>query len=100
MYGGAATDLKGAQEWANWHTETLEVRSKGGSFVRADTQFRDQITVDSGSGFKAEKGRHHLKGLEDVISILLVSHESINPTRIVPRGSEMTLNQPQDRDRL
>jgi len=30
----------------------------------------------------------------------LVSHESINPARIVPRGSEMTLNQPQDRDRL
>ena len=28
------------------------------------------------------------------------SHKSINPTRIVPRGPEINLNQPHDRDRL
>lgn len=73
-----------------WQTETLEVRSKDGRFVRADTQFRDQITADGASGFKAEKGRYHLyislacpwahrtlifrhlKGLEDAISISAV----------------------------
>lgn len=73
-----------------WQTETLEVRSKDGSFVRADTQFRDQITADGASGFKAEKGRYHLyislacpwahrtliyrqlKGLEDAISVSVV----------------------------
>ena len=57
MYDGTAAD---SQEWANWHTETLEVRSQDGSFVRSDTQFRDQITIDSGSGSKAEKERYHL----------------------------------------
>ncbi len=73
-----------------WQMETLVGRPKDGSFVRADTQFRDQITVDGGSGFKAEKGRYHLytslacpwahrtlifrhlKGLEEVISISVV----------------------------
>jgi putative glutathione S-transferase len=73
-----------------WQTETLEVRSKDGRFVRADTQFRDQITADGSSGFKAEKERYHLyislacpwahrtliyrhlKGLEDAISISVV----------------------------
>ena len=43
-----------------WEMETPVGRSKNGSFVRADTQFHDQITADGGSGFKAEKGRYHL----------------------------------------
>ena len=73
-----------------WHRETLEVRSKDGRFVRADTQFRDQITADGASGFKAENGRYHLyislacpwahrtlifrrlKGLEEAISLSVV----------------------------
>ena len=73
-----------------WQTETLEVRSKDGRFVRADTQFRDWITADGGSGFKAEKGRYHLyislacpwahrtliyrhlKGLDDAIGVSVV----------------------------
>ena len=73
-----------------WQTETLEVRSRDGRFVRADTQFRDQITADGSSGFKAEKGRYHLyislacpwahrtliyrhlKGLEDAVGVSVV----------------------------
>ena len=55
-----------------------------GEFKRADSRFRDRITADGSSGFKAEPGRYHLyvahgcpwahrtliyralKGLEDV----------------------------------
>ena len=73
-----------------WQIETLGVRSKDGRFVRAETQFRDWISADGSSGFKAEAGRYHLyvslacpwahrtlifcvlKGLEEIISISVV----------------------------
>jgi glutathionyl-hydroquinone reductase len=63
--------------------------AKGGSFVRAESVFRHQVTKDGAGGFKAEAGRYHLflapscpwahrtqifrrlKGLEDVISVTL-----------------------------
>ena len=32
----------------------------GGRFKRAESQFRDRITADGSSGFKAEPGRYHL----------------------------------------
>ena len=32
----------------------------GGDFRRADSRFRDRITADGSSGFKAEPGRYHL----------------------------------------
>ena len=32
----------------------------GGDFRRADSRFRDRITADGSSGFKAEAGRYHL----------------------------------------
>jgi glutathionyl-hydroquinone reductase len=32
----------------------------GGEFQRADSRFRDRITADGSSGFKAEPGRYHL----------------------------------------
>ncbi|HLH77040.1 MAG TPA: glutathione S-transferase family protein [Candidatus Binataceae bacterium] len=59
----------------------------GGRFIRADSQFRDFITADGSSGYKAEPGRYHLyvaygcpwanrtiimrklKGLETLVSI-------------------------------
>lgn len=62
---------------------------EGGAFVRAESVFRDRITADGSSGFKAEPGRYHLflspncpwahrtqifrrlKGLEDIISVSL-----------------------------
>ncbi len=62
-------------------------RHQGGAFVRPESAFRDRVTADGSSGFKAEAGRYHLyvakscpwahrtmlfralKGLEDSISI-------------------------------
>jgi putative glutathione S-transferase len=32
----------------------------GGEFRRADSRFRDRVTADGSSGFKAEPGRYHL----------------------------------------
>ena len=64
-----------------------------GKFVRPSTTFRNQITSDGSSGFKAEPGRYHLyiswacpwahrtaimrrlKGLEDVIGLSVVAAE-------------------------
>lgn len=61
-----------------------------GRFVRQDSRFRDAVTADGSSGFRAEPGRYHLyvslacpwahrtiivrrlKGLEDVISMSVV----------------------------
>jgi putative glutathione S-transferase len=63
---------------------------KEGQFVRPSTTFRNQVTVDGSSGFKAEAGRYHLyvslacpwahrtlimrqlKGLTDAISLSVV----------------------------
>src|SRR5215208_6287123 len=59
----------------------------GGEFVRQQSRFRDWVTADGSSGYKAEPGRYHLytaiacpwshravivrmlKGLEDVIGV-------------------------------
>ena len=62
----------------------------GGRFVRQSSRFRDAVTADGSSGFRAEPGRYHLyvsracpwahrtiivrrlKGLEDVVSLSVV----------------------------
>ena len=73
-----------------WLDDDAKYRNPtGGAFVRAESKFRDRITADGSSGFKAEPGRYHLflapncpwahrtqiyrrlKGLDDVISITL-----------------------------
>jgi len=73
-----------------WIDDDAKYRNPtGGAFVRAESIFRDWVTADGSSGFKAEPGRYHLflapncpwahrtqifrrlKGLEDVISITL-----------------------------
>lgn len=72
-----------------WTTEWNE-RDRSGKFNRTPTKFRDRITADGSSGFKAEAGRYHLyvslacpwahrtlimrklKGLEDVIGVSIV----------------------------
>lgn len=73
-----------------WIVDDEKYRNpQGGAFVRAESKWRDTITADGSSGFKAEPGRYHLflapncpwahrtqlfrrlKGLEDVISITL-----------------------------
>jgi glutathionyl-hydroquinone reductase len=63
---------------------------RAGEFRRADSRFRDRITADGSSGFKAEPGRYHLivslacpwahrtlifrrlKGLEGMVSVSVV----------------------------
>lgn len=72
-----------------WTSEWTE-RSSSGQFQRMPTQFRDWITADGSSGFKAEPGRYHLyvslgcpwahrtillhklKGLDNVIGLSIV----------------------------
>ncbi len=71
-------------------TSKREQEDSQGRFLRPSTIFRDRITADGSSGFKAESGRYHLyiswacpwahrtaimrklKGLEDVISLSVV----------------------------
>lgn len=75
-----------------WISER-EQEDEQGKFIRPSTTFRDQITADGSSGFKAESGRYHLyiswacpwaqrtaimrklKGLEDAISLSVVAAE-------------------------
>lgn len=73
-----------------WQDKWYDTKSTGGRFVRQKTAFRDRVTADGSSGFKAEPGRYHLyvsyacpwahrtlifrklKKLEDVISLSIV----------------------------
>ena len=72
-----------------WTTEWTE-RSESGEFQRMATQFRQWVTADGSSGFKAEAGRYHLyislgcpwanrtailwklKGLETIVGLSIV----------------------------
>lgn len=73
-----------------WIDDDAKYREgEGGAFVRAESVFRDFVTADGSSGFRAAPGRYHLflapscpwahrtqivrrlKGLEDVISVTL-----------------------------
>ncbi len=72
-----------------WVSKREQEDSKG-RFVRPSTTFRDRVTADGSSGFKAESGRYHLyiswacpwanrtailrkiKGLEEAISLSVV----------------------------
>ncbi len=74
-----------------WHDRWYDTKNTGGRFVRKSSQFRDRVTADGSSGFKAESGRYHLyvsyacpwahrtliyrnlKGLEDHISVSVVN---------------------------
>ena len=40
--------------------ELPQETGEGGCFKRAESRFRDRITADGSSGFKAEPGRYHL----------------------------------------
>jgi glutathionyl-hydroquinone reductase len=71
-----------------WHQEDPPMSGGDGSFVRPESGFRDRVSRDGSSGFKAEAGRYvlvtapscpwahrtvlmrKLKGLEDAIAIL------------------------------
>ena len=43
-----------------WHKADTDRNAAGGRFVRATTSFRDSVTADGSSGFRAEPGRYHL----------------------------------------
>ena len=43
-----------------WKDHWYDTKSTGGRFVRKSAQFRDRVTADGSSGFKAESGRYHL----------------------------------------
>jgi glutathionyl-hydroquinone reductase len=44
-----------------WRDEELpQETAANGAFQRADSSFRDRVTADGSSGFKAEAGRYHL----------------------------------------
>ncbi len=44
-----------------WRDEELpQETGRTGEFRRADSRFRDRISADNSSGFKAERGRYHL----------------------------------------
>jgi len=80
-------------QWSQDEPEGEFGRGADGAFYRTDSAFRDRITRDGSSGFKAEPGRYHLyaslncpwahrtlifravKGLQDAIS---VSHDIPN----------------------
>lgn len=73
-----------------WHDKWYDTKTTNGRFVRKDAAFRNWLTADGSSGFKAEAGRYHLyvamacpwahrtlifralKGLEDMISVSVV----------------------------
>jgi putative glutathione S-transferase len=73
-----------------WKDIPRDTRKTGGEFVREESVFRDWISADGSSGFKAEAGRYHLyvslacpwahrtvifrklKGLEKAISLSIV----------------------------
>lgn len=74
-----------------WTDQWYDTKSTGGRFVRKAAAFRDRVTADGSSGFKAESGRYHLyvsyacpwahrtliyrtlKGLEDHVSVSVVN---------------------------
>ena len=43
-----------------WHDNDPLPADAGGRFLRPDSIFRDRVTRDGSSGFKAEAGRYHL----------------------------------------
>jgi putative glutathione S-transferase len=43
-----------------WHQEDPPMAGGDGSFVRPQSGFRDHVTRDGASGFKAEAGRYYL----------------------------------------
>jgi putative glutathione S-transferase len=73
-----------------WQDRWYDTKSSAGRFVRQESRFRDRVTADGASGFKAEPGRYHLyvslacpwahrtlifrklKGLEEIVSVSVV----------------------------
>lgn len=76
-----------------WHDGELpQETGQSGQFNRADSVFRDRITADGSSGFKAEPGRYHL----------YVAHGCpwAHRTLIIPKGTPVDFSQSHDHARL
>jgi putative glutathione S-transferase len=43
-----------------WKDVPRDTRKTGGEFIRAESVFRDRVTADGSSGFRAEAGRYYL----------------------------------------
>ena len=43
-----------------WRDQWYDTKATGGRFVRQQSRFRNWVTADGSSGFKAEPGRYHL----------------------------------------
>ncbi len=43
-----------------WKNVPRDTRATSGEFIRTESLFRDRVTADGSSGFKAEPGRYHL----------------------------------------
>ncbi len=43
-----------------WQDKWYDTKSTGGRFVRKESQFRDWVTADGSSGYKADPDRYHL----------------------------------------
>jgi putative glutathione S-transferase len=81
-----------------WHNQWYDTKDSNGRFIRAESQFRNWVTIDGAAGptgsegFRAEAGRYHLyvsyacpwahrtlifralKQLQDAISVSVVDH--------------------------
>ena len=73
-----------------WNNGWYDTAKSAGEFIRPDARFRDRVTADASSGYRAESGRYHLyvslacpwahrtlifrrlKNLEDTISLSVV----------------------------
>jgi len=73
-----------------WRTDWYDTKKSGGRFMREAAKFRDRVTTDGSSGYRAEPGRYHLyvslacpwasrtlifrtlKRLDDVISLSIL----------------------------
>ncbi len=50
----------GYLDHGRWQDGWYDTRASGGRFVRAESRFRDRVSADGSSGFRAEPGRYHL----------------------------------------
>jgi putative glutathione S-transferase len=89
-----------------WKDQWYDTKSTGGRFKRQDSAFRDRVTADGSSGFKAEAGRYHLyvslacpwahrtlifrklKGLEDLIPVSVVDAHMGEKGWTLPEGED------------
>ena len=100
--------MSGYLENGQWHDGWYDTRASKGEFVRTTSAFRHWITDDGSSGCEAEAGRYHLyvslacpwacrtliartlKGLQDVISVSVVSSAALSSPAHPTRSSAAT----------